>query len=589
MGKGNLANIKPCPVCGANIKYKKCCMDKDRQARVPKQLLLSQPAIIDKNGNKHLIDEQIGRLLMQKGDGCVNEEDIKNVLSSYNLRDTLVLIGDFSRYIFHKNAKGLGRIGYSEENTNIIITQFALAYIANILILSGSNNNSENSFRKNPYSFLALCNIYNNKLVSPDLQRINEHKEKFGFDHFISFMVRIWYEQMSMYQFNLTYLISRNIVFFCYLIKEVEATKFDGLSDSFLQENGITIEEYMKIGFCFFAGTPDRSIFTTSYLSSSKIEGYDDILTEAKINSFLSITSSDYKEFRNFDNKINGKLNVVFTKNRFNPLFTRPFIKEDNGAYIISNVPALIYKVYGGIYWWFYNYFEKKDANDNSKSRLDFRTYFGAVFEKYVGIILGGIYGTDNVCPELTYDNGSKKFSDWYVIKENKCYLFEAKARQFALLSRQTGDLELLINSELNKIVEAIVEIFKKTKDIDKYDELKMLREKKLIPVVVFLEIPLVSSSLYKEKITALLQTIEDNDGLSGLANFQYYLLSIDELEKYDQVKDKMEIEDIFNEIKDDNSKGFVSHITVLNNGNQARNLYLDKIYNDFLGQNMKD
>lgn len=588
MGKGNLANMKPCPTCGADKKYKKCCMGKDRIIQIPKQLLMSKPAIIDKNGNKHLIDEQIGRLLMQKGDGDVKEDDIKSVLSTYNLRDTLVMIGDFSRYIFHNNTEGLGRVGYNEEATNILVTQFALAYIANVLILSGANNGNKKSFRSNPYSFLTLCNIYSNKLVNPDLLRIKEGKEKFGYDHFISFMVRMWYEQMSMYQFNLTYLISRNIVFFRDLVEEVQTTKFDNLSDIFFQENGITIEEYMKIGLCFFAGTPDKSIFTISYLSASNISGYNEILTEAKINSFLEITSADYKEFMDFDSRVNDKLDPIFTKNRFNTLFTYPFIKEEDGAYIMPNVLSFIYKVYGGIYWWFYNYFEKKDNIEKGSLRLDFRTYFGVIFERYVGIILKEIYGANNVNPEIVYAKGGKKFTDWFVVKEDKCYLFEAKARQFALLSRQTGDLELLINNELNKIAEAIVEVFKKINDINKYDELKMLRGKEIIPFVIFLEIPLISSSLYKEKILAILQRIEEEKKLSGLASFQYYLLSIDELEMYDQVKSKIEIEDIINSIKDDNSQGFTSHVTKLNNGQRIRNLYLDEVYNNFCGQNMK-
>lgn len=588
MGKRNLSNKRPCPTCGSDKKYKKCCMDKDLAATIPKQLLLSKLAIIDKDGNKHLIDEQIGKLLIQKSDGEVTEADIKSVLSIYNLRDTLVLIGDFSRYIFHQNIKGLGRIGYNEESTNILITQFALAYIANILIMSGASNSNKDSFRSNPYSFLTLCNIYSNKLVNPDLLRINEGNEQFNNDHFISFMVRMWYEQMSLYQFSLTYLISRNIVLFFDLINKIEPTKFDNLSDIFFQENGITIEEYMKIGLCFFAGTNDRSVFTVSYLSSSNISGYKEILTEEKINRFLIIVASDYNDFIDYDNNINKSLDPIFTKNKFNTLFTYPFIKEEDNAYIMPNVLSFIYKVYGGIYWWFYDYFEKNDLSSGECLRLDFRTYFGYVFENYVGLILKEIYKKKKIIPEISYAKGGKKFTDWCVIDNEKCYIFEAKARQFALLSRQTGDLNLLVETELNKVVEAIVEVFKKVQDINKYDDLKELRGKEIIPFIIFLEVPLISSSLYNEKITALLSKAEKDKNLPGLLNFQYYLLSIDELELYDQVKNEIEIEDILNNIKNDNSQGFVSYISKLRSGKRVGNKYLDKIYNDFWGQDMR-
>jgi len=581
MGKGNLVNQKPCPSCGANKKYKKCCMNKDKARQ--RELLIVKPAIYDKKGVAHQIDEEIGRLLIQKADGGVTEQDVMAVLRKYNLKETLMLIGNFSRYVFHGNKDHFGQAGHLEESTDIIITQFALGYIANMLILSGADNNSSKNLKDDPYSFLTLCNIYSNKLVHADTLKI-KNNEKFTHDHLISFMVRMWYEQISSVQFSTLYLMTRNIVFFDHLAKEIEPKKFDKLSDIFFQENGITIDEYMKIGFGFFAGTQNFTAFRPSYLSAASVKAFETIYTEEKINKFLDILAIDYDQFRELDAEMNKELDPIFTKNRFNPLFAHPFIKEQldgEAVYIIPNMTAFVYKTFGGIFWWFNNYFER--VGGDKKLHLSFRDFFGnSIFEQYVGLILKEIYGGQNVHPEITYSGKSNKFSDWHIVIEDKCYLFEVKANQFALLSRQTGNLDVIINKELKKVVEAIVETFKNVRDINNFDELVEFRGKEIIPIIVFLEIPLISSDIYKEKILALLSEIETKENLEGLKDFKYYLLNIDELELYSDVKDKIDIESVFEAIKDDNGQGFVSYITKVNDGKKLFNAYLDQVYEDF-------
>jgi len=586
VGKGKLANKKPCPICGCDKKYKRCCMSKEQEKR--KELFIKQPVIYDKKGNGHPIDNDVGRLLIQKGDGKVTEQEILLLLRKYNLKDTLILIGNYSRYIYHRNTDHFGKAGHAEEGTGIIVTQFALAYIANLLILSGANNSSQNTLKDDPYSFLALCNIYGNKLISPEL----EDGKKFDQDSFISFMVRMWYEQMSSVQFNIENLLTRNIVLFDYLAKEIEPKKFAKLSDIFLEENGITIDEYIKIGFGFFAGTRDHSAFRVTYLSNAKIEAFEKIFTEEKVNSFLNILAVNYERFNQFDKQINQGLDPVYTKNRFNPLFTYPVIKEKevNGddIYIIPNIAAFAYKTFGGLFWWFNNYFEQVD--NKKKLHLNFREFFGNnIFEEYVGLILKEIYGEQNVSPEIIYSKQNNRFTDWQVFKENKCYLFEVKANQFALLSRQTGNLETIVNSELKKVVDAIIETYKNIQDINKFEELARFRGKEIIPIIVFLEIPLVSSDLYEENINALLAEKEKKENLVGLKNFKYHLLNIDELELYSSVKDEIDIEKVFNAVKGDRSQGFTSYISKINDEKPLHNEYLDKIYEDFFSEYIID
>lgn len=551
-----------------------------------RELFLVKPAIVDKNGIKHPIDEEIGRLLTTRHND-ISEQDIINVLKEYNLKESLIIIGNYSRYLFHHNTDGFGQAGHCVKEFDIIITQFALAYVANILILSGANNDGKKTFKDDPYSLLTLCNIYSNKLITPELLIIEKGGD-LNRDSLISLMVRMWYEQMSTVQFSVIYLMTRNIAFFNILASQYKPKNFDYLSNIFLNENGITIDEFTKIGFGFFAGSRDHSVFKASYLYSSVIEKMKLVYSEKKVNNFLKILSTDYSDFKNFDNAVNKSLNSIYTKNRFNPLFVWPFIREDldgENVFIVPNVASFVYKTFGGIFWWFNNYFENLD--DKRKLHLDYRDYFGSyIFEEYVGLILHGIYKKKTIYHEIAYEKEQNKFTDWCVVDENKCYLFEAKACQFALLSKQTGDLNIIIENELKKVIEAIVELYKNVKDIDKFDELKFLRNKKIIPVIVFLEFPLISSNLYTEKIKAILLE-KDAGNLSGIKDFEFYMLNIDELELFDCVKDKIYIEEVFEIVKNQYEKGFTGELSKLNDGRTLRNEFLDKVYDDF-GSSLK-
>ncbi len=71
--------------------------------------------------------------LHQKTGGRATEDDFKSVLRRYNLRKGLITLGRKSNYIFHVHDQNkIGRVAYREPTTGAVITQFALAYIANI-------------------------------------------------------------------------------------------------------------------------------------------------------------------------------------------------------------------------------------------------------------------------------------------------------------------------------------------------------------------------------------------------------------------------------------------------------------------------
>jgi hypothetical protein len=431
------------------------------------------------------------RELHSKAEGSVTEEELREVLRRYNLRDGLISLGQASLFVFNDQSENkIGKTAYRDPETTVIITQFALAYLATALINSGANDYKAKILGAKD-NVLTLCNLYSNSLVSPETR--TDKTTSVTHKDIASLMVRMFGEQFE-YQFDYILFVARNIVIFTEIINEIPPKKFKPLSEIFEKETGLSIQDYLWLVIAVWATAIDSAKFRKEHLTEAQIPSMQHVLTDEKVTNFLEILSADYNTFRAEDRSANINLDPVFTKFRFNPLLVYPIIKtdkEDSAPYVIPNTMAYLKKGYGGLYWWFCRYFEEQGK------RMDFTNYFGEVFEAYVGKILKQMYIEANVHPEINYPNG--KFIDWWVEKDSKIYLFEAKSYQFARPTKQTGDIELIAKEVKTKIVESIEQVYKRLEDIAKYSELEVFRGKTLIPVVVFMEIPLVSAHLYRE------------------------------------------------------------------------------------------
>lgn len=510
--------------------------------------------------------------LKNKPEGSVTEEELKLILKRYNLRDGLIILGRASNFVHNYTGEGaIGRAAFRDPKTGVFVTQFGLAYLATALLTSGSNDYKSKNLG-NQQNLLLLSNIYSNCLVFPEIKK--DKDVPFQKKDLMQMLVRMYAEQFE-YQFNALLLIARTIVIFTDLADKVLPSRFEKFSTIFERETGLTFEEYFFLSMAVWACVQKTATFRKEALTTAQIPSMQGVLTDEKVSNFLNILSADYKKFREEDQKVNANLDPVFTKFRFNPLLVYPIIKADRmeiDPYIVPSTLAFVKKAFGGLYWWFHCYFEANGIWH------DFRNYYGALFEQYVGLILKQMYGETNVHPEISYKVG--KFIDWWVERDGKIYLFESKAYQFALTTKQTGDLELLIKEVKSKIVQTIEQVYKRMQDIPKYDELSVFRGKQLIPVIVFLEIPLASRNLYKEIVDEELQKLEQS-GLTGIKDAKIHFLNIEELELYGGAVDKIQLEEAFARYEHNIQEGFLSVIGK-EVGKQLRNKYLDNIYNSF-------
>ena len=454
------------------------------------------------------------------------------------------------------------------------MTQFAIAYLANILLISGANDYKSKKISDKD-NWLSLCNIYNNKVAMSELA---EGSPKMDYDGFKSFMIRMYSEQMVDHQFTPVPLVARTMIIFDEIAEEVVPNKFEKLTDIFEKETGLKLNEYFKLAMSVWAASQKTSTFSRASLTNAQIPRLKNVLCEDKVKKILNILCADYTKIRNLDKKMNKGLDPVLTKNRFNPLLVYPIVETDiknqGDSYVIPNVTAYVKKAFGGLYWWFHLYFE------NLGRQQDFRNYFGYIFQEYVGQELKSIYGEENVKPEFKYNNSD--FIDWWIKKDNKIYLFEVKAYQFNLASKQTGDKETITLNEIKKICDAIEQVYKNVKDIQVYGKLKIFRDKELIPIIVFMDIPFISTDMFGQWIKEELEKRESsNSQLSGLKDFTVNLMNIEELEFYEDVVDDIDIEDIFSQLKENYQDGFISIIRKAK-GKTLRCKRLDKKYYEF-------
>jgi hypothetical protein len=525
----------------------------------------------DKDGKKVLeLDSRILAITRKDEELQVKESEFFNAIKAYKLSESLQHFAFISKMIFddkyppdwHRMGKG----GVCHPS-GVFLTQFSIEYLASAMILSGSNDWKKESLKRKD-NILGLFNIYQNGLV----QGIPSS------NGLMNFMIPMYFQQITS-QADPKDLFTRQWYFFSQINTRLNTKSSLELSEVFQKETSLSLLEYTKLCFIIFAYAtvnPRFNIGEVGGLQDSKLK---DVFNDEKIALFLDIVSSDYAKFRELDKQLNGKLDPIFTKTRFNPLWLKPIVKLGENDFLVPSITAYMTSTFKGLFWWFDSYFR---AVSKSK-QTDFRIHFGKVFEEYVGDVLKNIYSEVNVQPEIQYGTkkNSRLFFDWIVETKEKTFLFEAKSYQFPLEVLQKGDPEMISNQILSKIIETIIQMFKRVADVPKFEELQHLVDKNLIPIAIFYDIPLISTPLYNEHISKVLKLLESQ--YPNISNFNYYFLSIEELENFGYAVDKIDIDDLMDRANKTTSTGFMVELGKVCKENESgkKNL-LDISFNNY-------
>lgn len=486
----------------------------------------------------------------------VSEADLKNALKKYNLKEALLLLGSYSKNIFSNPNYSMGTAAIIDKSTGVLITQDFLAYLSNILLISGANDFKNNYLSGKENNIAVLSNVYHNRLVAPYLEGAEGGKQ-FSPESLLTLMV---HQQIS-HQKSVIKNIGRNYYIFNTLFKTLPMESGETPHDVFFREYGITVEHHFIICMVLWAVCDKNGALTSSQinqLADNDIPNLREILCKKNIECCLSALSANYKELREIDTEKNLRLQTVHTKGRFNPLKIYPIVKYEtkgDAIYSIPNTTVFFESAFLGPYFMLLRYFENKNR------RPDFTNYFGNVFNEYAGTILKRIYGQEKVNPEFYYNKGQNRFVDWWVEFPDKFYFFEVKSTVFDLQTTQTGDRSKLAEEIEKKVIGAILQIYKKEKDVHKYEELAKFRAKRIVPFVVFRDLPLISGSIYNALIDEALKSVQEKKGLSDLCSFNIHRINIEELEACGDSNSDIDLENIFEELKTNQHDGAINLI----------------------------
>ena len=270
----------------------------------------------------------------------------------------------------------------------------------------------------------------------------------------------------------------------------------------------------------------------------------------------------------------------LYAKSFFNPLSIYPIIQTQAQGYIVPSSILFIRKAYN-LFWHF-----EELIGDNFREKI-----FDKLFESYVGDLLKNIFGKDKVQRIENYKNSKleDEFFDWIVEDTEHVYLIETKAYSLNLANYQTGDITKQV---LDKIIKKpVCQMFKRIKDLEsgKYNKINKFLNKNIIPIAIYYNIPYVSGDAYSNKIAEVMNNSDNEAGIQkaiGNENkieefkkFKYYLLNIQELECYQDIKSKITLSECLISNKKDKNLGnsFEGTLRKLKGNNCLKSPFLEK------------
>lgn len=512
------------------------------------------------------IDARLDKLIAGENN-TITQDEFCNALKGYRLDEALIYMAEISILLFDDKFKENEfwkkemRGCIVHKTTGQLATEFVIAYIANLILICGSNEYKRLTL-KNKDNILGLVAIYHNCIVEPPSE-----------DTLISFLLPKHFSQFST-QIDIKDTLTRQSIIFSTVLNSNHSSNKIDLNKYLVYNMGISIDEYIKLTFIIFATVRQKPQFNINDLIHPEKLVLQSILNETKVNNILYLLSANAEEFRKMDKLYNAKLPPEYTKSRYNPLWQKPIIKLRKNNFIVPSISAYNKAAFSGLYWFFENQLKEK-----------FTTYFGLLFEEYLGLLLKDMYGEKSVEKEIVYGNAqdSRKFFDWVVNDKGKCIFFESKAYKFPLSVLQTGDLDFIQKEIDKKVVQTIKQMYERVNDIKYYKDLNKFKNKNIVCVAVFYDIPFISTQMYQEYIELKLDKL--NLTYSGIKDFKYYLISIDELENYQYIKNYISIEKVFERVKKNPKTNFNLEVNSIFKENkpdgQINKNLLDKKFNE--------
>ncbi|MEG4455266.1 hypothetical protein [Microcoleus sp. N9_A1] len=308
------------------------------------------------------------------------------------------------------------------------------------------------------------------------------------------------------------------------LVGKAGIPKFD-IHKEFLIFNGVSIHEFINIGFAASAFARNNFSFSLNWFEKLRSQGISLLDDKAISQAVYQLAGDQVKITTLYDKRKNTDRR--FRMYDFNPLQTYPLIFPCKSKgfgnfgqdFMCASVPGLIdERMSLGIYYQLYNNFGQKFSN-----------YFGYVLEEYLKLILNNSITSEKIIDIRDLDLGFKS-PDYAIIDGSVAIVLECKATKFKLPAK-TISSEEAINDSLEQVKKGLIQLDTfikackackaRASNLDEFHECSTF-----MPVLVTLEeMYLINSDDFRAHINELLKNEE-------LVSLDWQILSIGELER---------------------------------------------------------
>ncbi len=460
-------------------------------------------------------------------------EDLKSFLKQFQLSEALATIGSECIHLWQKKTpiEDVARkhiyhfqgIAF-EKKDKVTIALWQLAYIAKLLILV-SNDFRPKNFDKD--SLLKAAAMFNNLLDR--ILLTDSESEPFAAD---SFFIRTGYQQFT-FQAEKRHLVPRALYLFKEINEELGTDKFD-IPKTFVDMYGLTIEDFIYIGFAISAYLRKTAFFNPDEIINAKVPKLANYLTKEKVGRFLNIVTINYADFR--------KLTEIDQSNvhglehfEFNPLVKHPIIRTTKVDFVVPVPVLLLDRVTSGIYY---------DMLDEFSSRSllnEFTSFLGGLFEKYVGKLLTEFYDELHLLPERHYGKCSRTV-DWIILEDNSAVLIECKSSRLTKRAKTFAEQDKLQEDLRKGVARGVKQLFRNKCDIEnKIFGLEDLFDIKDLYFLIIVLDPLYFANSIQRKL------IDEELKKDKISNFEYQIMSVSELEYFTTLLSREKLYKILN------------------------------------------
>ena len=239
------------------------------------------------------------------------------------------------------------------------------------------------------------------------------------------------------------------------------------INDAFMEISGMTMRQFIATGFIIHTWNREQAgnamqisefnRFLANDLPGAWRGSGSDRPTPMSFERFLQICALSCDEFRQMIGDLT-KDDERFVRVERWPLPAYPIIRIGKDEILAPIPKLLIDRVSAGIFHDLANHFK------------EFRSYFGRIFERYVGYNLELVFPKENLIPETRYKASKQNRStpDWTVNSPDGAIMIECRSSSFTLDARRFADMPRIV-SDLEKIGADPLR-----KGIQKINELKM-------------------------------------------------------------------------------------------------------------------